>query len=306
LLSVLAVILSAAKDPEALVHRPPVLSNHHPNGRCLFSPNPETVVSTEAAHSLIVSRAAKNPRISLLSLLVFLSIAHTHQELEPSGTMSQKLMTSVTCLGTPLLRRSPMQSSMELKQALFADREASFFRLRGGYPIPLAGATWWAILGTAGFLLPSRGLWILFAFVTSGAIFPLALLFAKLSKVDFMHDKTAAMDLLFPAFASMLLFWPIAISAFWTYPQLVPLVLAIGMSIHWPAIGWMYGHTAIFTTHAVVRAIACFALWNWWPASRFTVLPFTVSAIYLATVCAILITSSPEKQKTKREDVTAG
>jgi hypothetical protein len=197
---------------------------------------------------------------------------------------------------------------MDLKQALFADREASFFRLRAGYPIPLAGATWWAILGTAGYLLPSRGQWILFAFVTSGAVFPLALLFAKLSKVDFMHDKTAVTDLLFPAFTSMLLFWPIAISAFWTYPQLVPLILAIGMSIHWPVIGWTYGRTAIFTAHAVVRAIACFVLWNWWPSTRFTVLPFTVSAIYLATVCALLIASSPERQKTqktKHEDVTA-
>jgi len=54
-----------------------------------------------------------------------------------------------------------------------------------------------------------------------------------------MRDKTAVMDALWPAFVSMLLFWPIAISAYWTYPQLVPLVLAIGMSIHWPVIGWM-------------------------------------------------------------------
>jgi hypothetical protein len=112
-----------------------------------------------------------------------------------------------------------MQSSTELKQALFIDRDASFFRLRGGYPIPLAGATWWATLGMAGYLLPSRGQWILFAFVTSGAIFPLALLFARLFKVDFMRDKTAAGDILFPTFASMLLFWPIAISAFWNLPS---------------------------------------------------------------------------------------
>jgi hypothetical protein len=197
-----------------------------------------------------------------------------------------------------------MQDSMDLKHALFADREASFFRLRGGYPIPLAGATWWAFLGTAGYLLHSRGQWILLAFVTSGAIFPLALLFAKLFKIDFMHDKTAITDLLFPALASMLIFWPIAISAFWTYPQLVPLILAIGMSTHWPVIGWMYGRTAIFATHAVVRAVACFVLWNWWPASRFTVLPYTVCAIYFATVCAILIASSPKKHN-QASNVTA-
>ena len=198
-----------------------------------------------------------------------------------------------------------MIDSAELNKLLLADREASFFRLRGGYPVPLAGATWWAILGTMGYFLHSRNLWIFLSFVTSGAIFPLALLFARLFKIDFMHDKTAATDVLLPTFASMLLFWPIAISAYWTYPQLVPLVLAIGMSIHWPVIGWLYARTAIYITHAVVRAVACFVLWNWWPSSRFTVLPFMVSAIYLLTVCAILVASSPEKLKSRLKDATA-
>jgi hypothetical protein len=199
-----------------------------------------------------------------------------------------------------------MIDSVALQKMLFADREATFFRLRGGYPIPLAGATWWAVLGMMGYFLRSRNLWILLAFVTSGAIFPLALLFARLFKVDFMHDKSAAMDILFPTFASMMLFWPIAISTYWSYPQLVPLVLAIGMSIHWPVIGWTYGRTGIYTAHAVVRAVACFALWNWWPSSRFTVLPCAVSAIYLLTVGAILVASSPEKQKLRLKGTTAG
>lgn len=136
-----------------------------------------------------------------------------------------------------------MIDSVELKKRLLADREASFFRLRGGYPIPFAGATWWAILGTMGYFLHSRNLWIFLAFVTSGAIFTLALLFARLFKVDFMHDKTAATDVLLPAFTSMR---PIALSAYWTYPQLVPLVLAIGMSIHWPAsVGCMRARRSI-------------------------------------------------------------
>lgn len=189
-----------------------------------------------------------------------------------------------------------MSYATDLRQAVFVEREASFFRLRGGFPIPLAGATWWAFLGTAGYFLPYRHQWIFLAFVTSGAIFPLALLFARLFKNDFMRDKTAVADVLFPAFASMLLFWPIAISAWWTSPQLVPLVLGIGMSIHWPVIGWMYGRTAIYTTHAVARAIACFVLWNWWPSSRFTVLPYTVSAIYLITVWAILRASASDRR----------
>jgi hypothetical protein len=199
-----------------------------------------------------------------------------------------------------------MMNSMNLKQALFAEREASFFRLRGGYSIPIAGALWWAALGTSGYLLHSHNLWIFLAFVTSGVMFPLAMLLARLLKNDFMRDRTAVSDLLFPAFTSMMLFWPIVISAWWTYPPLVPLILGIGMSIHWPVIGWTYGRTAIYTAHAVVRAIACFVLWNWFPSTRFTVLPFAVSAIYLATVAAILIASSADRQVRTQAGVAIG
>jgi len=104
-------------------------------------------------------------------------------------------------------------NSLILKHALFAEREASFFRLRGGCSIPIAGAVWWAALGTAGYLFRSRNLWIFLAFVTSGLIFPLAVLLARLLRNDFLRDRTAVSDLLFPAFTSMMLFWPIVISA---------------------------------------------------------------------------------------------
>ena len=194
-----------------------------------------------------------------------------------------------------------MIDSLELKKLLYADREATFFRLRGGYPIPLAGATWWALLGTMGYFVHSANLWILLTFCTSGLLFPLALLYAHLFKVDFMRDKSAALDVLVPTFASMLLFWPIAVAAFWNYPQLVPLILAIGLSLHWPVIGWHYARTGIYVTHAVARAIACFILWNWFPSTRFTILPFTVAAAYLLTVVAILIASTPAKQQTSLE-----
>ena len=77
----------------------------------------------------------------------------------------RKLMTFITCLGIPLLGRiCSMRDSLDLKQALFVDREAGFFRLRGGYPIPLpvqrGGPSWarWAmscIPATYGYSSPS-------------------------------------------------------------------------------------------------------------------------------------------------------
>ena len=187
-------------------------------------------------------------------------------------------------------------TTVDLRLALLAEREATFFRLRGGYPIPLAGAVWWTFLGVAGYIFHNRGLWNLLAFATSGTIFPLALLLAKLFKIDFMRDRTAVSDAIFPNLVSMLLFWPIAFSAYGTYPQLIPLILSVGMAVQWPMVGWTYGRTALFTTHAIVRAITCFVLWNWFPSTRFTLLPLSVALIYLLTIGAILITSSARAQ----------
>lgn len=178
-----------------------------------------------------------------------------------------------------------------LAAALREDRLASYARLRGGFPIPIAGAIYWLVLAGAGLVLDLRG-WMTIAMWGSGLIFPLALALAALFRCDFMRDRTAVSDLLFPTFASMFLFWPMLIAALETAPELGVLVLAIGMSIHWPVIGWSYGRTALFTAHAIMRAVLVFAVWTYLPDARLTVLPATVAGVYLVTVVAILIDSA--------------
>lgn len=179
---------------------------------------------------------------------------------------------------------------MSLRDDLLRERLAIYGRLRGGYPIPLAGAVYWIAIGVLGFYLPPKQ-WTLWAFILSGSIFPLALLFAQIFGNKFMKDKSAVGDLLVPAFISMLLFWPLAFVAFGKYVEFVPLILAIGMSQHWPVIGWTYGRTALFSAHAIVRAVACTAIWIMVPADRFTFLPFCVALIYLLTVGALVVDS---------------
>ena len=190
-------------------------------------------------------------------------------------------------------------STVELKAAVRAEREASFFRLRGGFPVALAGGVWWAAMGLAGYRLHSHMQWILLTFYCTALIFPLAILFGRLFRINFMADRTAVSEVIFPAMGSMLLFWPMAITAFWVYPALVPLILGVGMSIMWPVVGWSYGRTALFSSHAAVRAVVCFVLWNWWPSTRFTVLPLAVSAIYLATVVVLIVASSTSRQRAR-------
>jgi hypothetical protein len=92
-----------------------------------------------------------------------------------------------------------------------------------------------------------------------------------------------------PAFIGMLLFWPMAFAAYWYAVELTPLIVAIGMAMHWPIIGWTYGRTALYSAHAIVRAVAAFALWLAFPDQRHIWVPASVSVVYVATVIAILV-----------------
>lgn len=169
---------------------------------------------------------------------------------------------------------------MDLKAALLADRLAAYRRLQGGFPIPLAGMVYWAVLAVAGTQTAARG-WLTVAVWGSGAIFPLALLFATLFRNDFMKDRSASGDVLLPALIGMLLFWPMlaAVAALGSADAL-PLILAIGMSIHWPVIGWSYGRTALYSAHAVARALVVTAIWFVLPEARYTLLPLSVAVVY--------------------------
>jgi hypothetical protein len=97
----------------------------------------------------------------------------------------------------------------------------------------------------------------------------------------------------------MLLFWPMAVAAMWNFNALTPLILAIGMSGHWPVFGWSYGRPLPFLAHAIVRAVVCFGIWQYMPDGRFTVLPAAVAVIYVVTVAVLFIDSGTVARRLK-------
>ena len=165
---------------------------------------------------------------------------------------------------------------------LDAARRDLLRRSGGGISMPVAGAIYWAALGTAGyFLTPSQ--WVLAAFFGSGTIFPLALLLAKPLRSDLMIRNHPLNSLAPRAVLAINLLWPVYFAMFATAPALVPLSLAIGMGLHWPIIGWLYNSRACME-HAVARVTVVSLLWFGYPQGRYTVLPFAVAAIYLVTI----------------------
>lgn len=178
-----------------------------------------------------------------------------------------------------------------LEKALSAERIAQYVRLRGGFPVPLAGAIYWAALGLWGFTTDLAG-WAQVAFPASGLIFPLALLLSRAFGVRMMGDRSPVDGVLVPTFAAMLLFWVFIVAAAMTKEySLIPLLLAVGMSAHWPVIGWSYGRTSLYTAHAVLRALIALYIFVQYPEHRLTWLPLSVAAVYLVTVLAIYIDS---------------
>jgi hypothetical protein len=135
----------------------------------------------------------------------------------------------------------------------------------------------------------SLGAWMFWAAVGSGAIFPLAVLLATMTGNGFLRDRNPLSSVLFPAFAGMLLFWPMVFATAKVGLEATPLIIAIGLSAHWPVIGWSYARTLLFTSHSVVRAGIVTWIWFTMPDARITLLPFAVAAIYLVTVLAIVI-----------------
>ena len=192
-----------------------------------------------------------------------------------------------------------------LKAQLTEHKLAQYIRLSGGAPIPLAGAVYWACLAWVGTFTDLQG-WAAIAYPLSGAIFPLALVFAKLLKCNFMKDKSAVGSVLVPTFISMLLFWPMLIMATKSgAPELLVPILAIGMSLHWPVIGWSYGRTTLFTAHAVTRAVVVTYIWFTLPEHILTALPLAVAIIYILTVIAIYVDVARMRSKHVSRKVTS-
>jgi hypothetical protein len=163
----------------------------------------------------------------------------------------------------------------------------------GGISLPTAGFIYWLLLGIAGYYLAPRT-WCLLGFFTSGLIFPLGLLLSKPMKSNLML-KAPLSGVVMPAMTAMFLSWPMIIAGYVTDFSLVPLFLAIGMTLHWPVIGWMYGSKTCIA-HAISRVVVVTAIWFALPEQRFTLLPVAVSIIYFITIFGLKL----EVKKLKR------
>ncbi|MBO0935862.1 hypothetical protein J2I47_04815 [Fibrella sp. HMF5335] len=170
---------------------------------------------------------------------------------------------------------------MNFAEQLDQERRRLLVSSNGGIALPAAGAIYWLGLGAAGAWL-SPGQWMLVAFITSGLIFPLGLALQKPLRSNILIQSPLA-GLIGLALVSMMLSWPVTIAASGANRALAPLALAVGMSLHWPVIGWLFG-SRVCLVHAISRAVLTTGLWYVFPHNRFTLIPLAVSALYGLTI----------------------
>lgn len=167
----------------------------------------------------------------------------------------------------------------DVKAVIDHERKRFCVAAGGGISLPVAGAIYWAAIGVAGIYLDAAS-WAVVAAAGSGLIFPLGVLLQGPLRSPFMKAKSPLSGVTFAAIAAINLLWPIHILVIGGFPEAAPLTLAIGMSLHWPIIGWTY-HSRTCFIHAVVRVAAVSVIWYGFPDLRLTGVPFAVAALYL-------------------------
>ena len=155
-------------------------------------------------------------------------------------------------------------------------------RSGGIVAFPVAGALYWLLLGICGFVLTLDS-WRLVALVGSGMLFPTAFLIAAVFKANlFVRDNPLSSLGGLPMASVGLLPFALYIVLDGSTVHLLPLALAVGMSLHFPILGWMYG-SRVCVFHPIVRTVVAFAVWVLLPDGRFTILPLVIATIYVVT-----------------------
>lgn len=190
------------------------------------------------------------------------------------------------------------------KEALLAERRRYFVAARGGLSLPVAGAIYWAVLG----LLAATDAvenWGLTAAMLSGFIFPLGLALQYPLKAKFMGVKSPVSSVAMWAIMAINFLWPVHFVVISAVPAAAPLTLAIGMTLHWPIIGWSYASRACYA-HAIARIAVVTAIWYGFPEWRYTGVSFAVAGLYLMAAAGIALEVAWTRRRLHREGIIDG
>jgi hypothetical protein len=168
---------------------------------------------------------------------------------------------------------------------LDCERELFFLQTQGGVYFPILGAIFWTSLGVAGYFL-SPQTWCFAVLCLIAVVLPIGIaLFRRLVKKLLLKSPLAS--LILPALVPVCLSFAITVPAYFTDISLVPLTLVLGLTFHWPVVGWLYNQP-VFIIHSLVRTTVAVFMWSFFPEHIFTLLPILIGLLYLITAWWLL------------------
>jgi hypothetical protein len=153
--------------------------------------------------------------------------------------------------------------------------------------LPIAGAIVWAVVAAFGVVLPFKTALLALIFST-GAIFPLALLIARLRKEELLTNRNPLAKLMGTCVLMVNLLWAVHIPLLMRAPAFVPLSLGIAFGLHWMVYSWIISHPLGYV-HAVLRTVGLVVAWFLFPQNVVTACAVVVVLAYCVTLYQMAI-----------------
>lgn len=157
--------------------------------------------------------------------------------------------------------------------------------------MPLAGMAVWSVVAVLGAFLPLKTGVLALVFAT-GAIFPLAMMIARLRGEQLMDNPNPLARLMGTCVVMVNLLWAVHVPLVLYAPQFVPLSLGIGLGLHWMVYSWIIAHPLGYH-HAVARTLGLVAVWFAFPEHLVTASAIVVVAAYAMTLTQMRARPAP-------------
>lgn len=166
----------------------------------------------------------------------------------------------------------------QLKQDLIRDA-------RKGYPIFIAGALYWFVMGILGFYLEGKTLALCYLLGT-GSIFPLGIMISRLCKVNFLSKNP--LGTLGGIIGGIQAFYlPLWIVIYMEHYEWIPMAIGLLGASHFLPYMWIYeSKTYLFLS--IAMALTSFVFGYVLIEMAFLLVPFLLTLAYLITVGSLI------------------
>jgi hypothetical protein len=144
--------------------------------------------------------------------------------------------------------------------------------------MPIAGLVIWALIGALSLVLSYRNA-LVAMFAATGAIFPLAVMIAKLRREELTSSANPLAKLMGMCILMVNLLWAVHLPLYFGAPDFVPLSLGIALGLHWIVYSWIIQHP-LGVIHAVLRTALLLVVWQALPRQRILATSLVIVLVY--------------------------